>query len=346
MEDQSTYYNDLISKHFSGEATEQEVAELVVWLEADSEHQKIFTQYQKSWELLEQIAIDRKVDVDQEWKNFEKNLRNDNAAKATASHLSVAYRSARKKKLFYRLSTIAAILIILCISSYMVYQYSRNTTQLQISATNANNEGILPDGSHVTLAPGSFLTYPESFDKECRNVKFRGEGYFEISHNPEQPFIIEAGNNVRIEVLGTSFYVNTLRADSLVEIILTTGKVAVYTNDAPDKKTIMAPGDKVLISSQSNKAELTVNTDQNYMAWKSGKLVFSNTRLDEVVRQLNKVYRINTVLTRPELGDCTITATFENQSADAVLHVIEETLSLNITRHGNQVEISGNGCSN
>jgi transmembrane sensor len=139
--------------------------------------------------------------------------------------------------------------------------------------------------------------------------------------------------------------VNTLRPDSLVEVILTSGKVAVYFKDKPEEKTLMAPGDKVLISTQQAPPSKTVNTDLNYMAWKSGKLVFEETPLDEVVRLLNKVYRTEVVLMQPDLGKCTITATFENQTADAVLHVIEETLPINITRKGKQIQISGTACS-
>jgi ferric-dicitrate binding protein FerR (iron transport regulator) len=139
--------------------------------------------------------------------------------------------------------------------------------------------------------------------------------------------------------------VNTNRPDSLVEVILVTGRVALYHKDHPEEKTLMDPGEKVIISKQQNVATKTINTDKNYMAWKSGKLVFEDTPLDEVVRLLNKVYHTEAVLMQPDLAKCTITATFENQTADAVLHVIEETLGLDITRKGNQIQISGKSCS-
>lgn len=337
MNEETTYYNGLIIKHFSGEATEKEMAALSIWLESSPEHQQLFTEYRKSWEFLELVSIERTVDVDKEWAQFEKRI-NQN------SPLQVEYRAPRKK-LYYRMAAIAAILIVLFVSTLLVYRYSATIETMNLVATTENNQGILPDGSQVTLAPGSYLSYPEKFKNETRLVTFRGEGFFEITKDPEQPFIIEAGNNVCIEVLGTSFYVNTNRADSLVEVILVTGQVAVYLKDRPDEKTLMEPGEKVTMASQQHQANKTVNTDKNYMAWKSGKLIFEDTPLDEVIRLMNKVYHTEAILMQADLAKCTITATFENQSADAVFHVIEETLALNIYRKGNQIQISGKGCT-
>jgi len=345
MDPNNTYYNDLIVKYFSGEANEQEMAELNLWLEESPENLKLFTDYRKSWEVLEQLSVYRKLDVNDEWKVFEKTIKGAEADSTITSPLQVEYRASRTKKLVVRFAAIAAILLMLCVSGVIIYRYAATTETITLVATTGNSEGLLPDGSHVTLAPGSSLAYPEKFTKEARIVKFQGEGFFEVSRHPDQPFFIEAGDNVRIEVLGTSFYVNTCNSDSMVEVILTTGKLAVYRKDQPDQKTILAPGEKVIISDKQPRVEKSVNTDVNYMAWKSGKLVFEETPLKEVVRLLNKVYRTDVILEQPEIGNCLITATFENQSADAVLHVIEETLSLTITRNEKQVKISGTGCN-
>lgn len=345
MDPNNTYYNDLIVKYFSGEANEQEMAELNLWLEESPENLKLFTDYRKSWEVLEQLSVYRKVDVNDEWKVFEKTIKGAEADSTITSPLQVEYRASRTKKLVVRFAAIAAIFLVLCVSGVIIYRYTATTETITLVATTGNSEGLLPDGSHVTLAPGSSLAYPETFKKEARIVKFQGEGFFEVSRHPDQPFFIEAGDNVRIEVLGTSFYVNTCNPDSLVEVILTTGKLAVYRKDQPDQKTILSPSEKVIISDKQPRVEKSVNTDVNYMAWKSGKLVFEETPLKEVVRLLNKVYRTDVILEQPEIGNCLITATFENQSADAVLHVIEETLSLTITRNGKQVKISGTGCT-
>lgn len=341
MDHPETYYNDLMTRYFSGEASEPEMETLHQWIRESPEHRQLFDACRKSWEALEQYSIQQKIDVDKEWDRFKAKLPAEDAPLAVEFTLS----RTKDRSLIYRWVAIAAVLLIMAVSGFLIYRYSATVENVSLTASTDNREGKLPDGSQVTLGPGSSLVYPEKFNREQRVVKLKGEGYFEITHNPRQPFIIEAGQKVRIEVLGTSFYVNTCNADSLVEVVLTSGQVAVYRSDDPSQRILLQPGEKALISDQGPFSGKSVNDDINYMAWKSGKLVFENAPLKEVARQLGKVYHLQVRMENPEMGNCTLTATFENQTADAVLHVIEETLALKVTRKGDQITISGSGCT-
>ena len=214
---------------------------------------------------------------------------------------------------------------------------------MQLSAKTDVIERKLPDGTSVTLNTGSTLEYSKEFEKDKRLVKLKGEAYFNVSHDATKPFII-AADDIMVEVLGTKFYVNTNNTNGKVEIILTSGKVAVYHKDKPNERVILEPGEKIELSKNQEESNKTINEDENYLAWKTKKMIFTDEPLAEIVQTLNKVYRSNIQLKNKNIANCKITATFDNQSLDAVLNVIEATVDVKINKTSEKIEISGIGC--
>lgn len=62
----------------------------------------------------------------------------------------------------------------------------------------------LEDGTRVYLNSSSTLKYPVSFTGESRQVFLEGEAYFEVTHNPNKPFIVKT-NDMNILVQGNPF---------------------------------------------------------------------------------------------------------------------------------------------
>ncbi len=149
-----------------------------------------------------------------------------------------------------------------------------------------------------------------------------------------------------MEVLGTSFYVSTDAAKGRVEVILTSGKVAVYHKDKPSECIILEPGEKAEFSKAEGKISKSENDDVNYMAFKTKKLVFSDTPLSEVVLDLNKVYHSNIKIKNNNLANCPVTTTIDADisNLDGALNILNSTLFIKITKTNSGIEISGNGC--
>jgi len=343
MQDDNNYI-DLITKYFSGEATAEEMQLLSDWIKLNGENQKVFEDYQKTWMSIEASKIENEIDVDEEWLKIKSSIKD----KEYADNVPVINLHPEKsisKTYFYRALRIAAVFMMFAISSYVVYYFLKNdqhkTTHLTAQAETL--ESKLPDGTSVTLNAGSDLEYPEKFDNKKRNVTLHGEAYFNVTHDAERPFII-AANEIMIEVLGTSFYVNANAANGNVEVILTSGKVAVYLKNRPNERTILSPGEKAEFSKTDQEISKSENKEENYMAFKTKKLVFSDTRLDEIILTLNNVYHSNIKLKNTNIADCTVSTTFDNQSLDAVLNVLKATLDLKVNKSGSSIELSGNGC--
>ena len=93
----------------------------------------------------------------------------------------------------------AAAAVVLC-----VFLFRSNDQQIQLIASAEVQEFVLPDGSEVTLAPRSRLTYSE---KSPRNTRLEGKAFFEVARDEAVPFEITA-DGAFVRVLGTKFMVD------------------------------------------------------------------------------------------------------------------------------------------
>ena len=92
-----------------------------------------------------------------------------------------------------------------------------------------NSSIRLPDGTMAYLNAGSELMYPTVFGGKTREVVLIGEGYFEVAHNPEQPFVVKI-NGLSVVALGTIFNISAYPSDKIVETMLVQGKVVLRDN--------------------------------------------------------------------------------------------------------------------
>ncbi|MGD0709669.1 MAG: FecR domain-containing protein [Bacteroidales bacterium] len=345
MKNDLTYYVDLITRYFSGEASSEEMVVLSEWIKSSTENQKLFEEYQKTWMALEESRINAEIDVDEEWEKIKPLINSATVSKET-KHIPVIPLHAERTapwNFFYKAVRIAAIFIVIASISFIVYYYLNQSKEKYLVAQTETIESKLPDGTSVTLNAGSTLKYPDKFKGNKRTVALKGEAYFNVTHDETKPFIIEA-NDVRVKVLGTSFYVNTNSSNGQGEVILTSGRVAVYYDNNPDKITILNPGEKAIFSKTEQKIIKTENDEINYMAFKTKDLVFSNTALSDVVKTLNNVYHSNIKLKNTKIASYTLSGNYENLKLDSILKVIQEALPVNISKSsGNVIEISGNG---
>ncbi|MCD4773396.1 MAG: FecR domain-containing protein [Bacteroidales bacterium] len=341
MKNNPTYYLDLITRYFTGETEMNEIAVLIDWVQASPENKNTFEEYRKTWQNLERSKIESQVNIDNEWNELSTKIGLGENAKAKI----IKMHDTEKEKIhfFKSFAGIAAVFVFLVASAYFLNFYFTKNKLQQIVAQTEILENKLPDGTLVTLNSGSSIEFPKKFKGNTREIKLKGEAYFDVSHDKTKAFIISA-NDIRIEVLGTSFYVNTKSGEDKMKVILNTGKVAVYYADNPDSRIIMLPDEKAEIAVANHKIIKSVNADENYMAWKTKEFIFRDHSLKEVVELLNKVYSSNIRLANENLENCRINTSFKGQSLESVLKVLEATLDLEIDYYETVIVISGEGC--
>jgi transmembrane sensor len=344
MNENATYYTNLITRYFSGEITEDELHLLSDWIKTDPEHEELFIQCQKTWNLIEAQKIHSAINTDQEWNALQAIMKVTESETELPLKVISLHQNRKAIKLFLQNTwKVAAAVTILLVSSFFIYYYLSKPANIVVTAESTNIEQLLPDGSVVSLHAGSQIAFPAKFASGTRNVELKGEAYFKVAHDKTKPFIVASGD-ARIEVLGTEFNVNTHTAAGTMQVVLTTGKISVYNKAKPKENLILIPGEKAEFISSQLQIRKSLNTDPNYMAWKTRVLVFDNETLAQVANTLQNVYQTPVKLADPHLSGCRVTASFNNQSLQSVIQVLKETLDLQVKETGNMIELSGNGC--
>ncbi|WPQ62623.1 FecR domain-containing protein [Chitinophaga sancti] len=144
---------------------------------------------------------------------------------------------------------------------------------------------ILPDGSHVWLNAASSLRYPTSFNGKERRVDISGQGYFEVTPNAKQPFIVQV-NNMEVQVLGTTFDIMAYSDEKSVNTTLVQGAVKVN-----DKR--LFPGQQAVMDPSTGQITIHEADVEQVIAWKTGFFEFDNARLSDILRQLSRWYDID-----------------------------------------------------
>ena len=184
----------------------------------------------------------------------------------------------------------------------------------------------LPDGTMAYLNSGSTLTYTIPFDVKERKVALKGEAYFKVSHNPEQPFVVSvADDKMNIKVLGTEFNVQAYNDDDLIQTTLVSGAIDLHYKNSNGEIVgrSVKPSEKVVYDSHSGNVSVkTVNTDYD-TAWMQGRLVFKETPLPEVLKKMTHYYNVTFSVVDPVIQTYNFTGTFDNRQLSQVLDYLK-----------------------
>jgi transmembrane sensor len=200
---------------------------------------------------------------------------------------------------------------------------------------------ILPDGTEVWLNAASSIKYPVAFKGRDRRVTISGEVYFEVASKSWQPFVVET-DQLKLEVLGTSFNVNTYHDEKTIRTTLLTGAVKVTPLPGSVRTTqqqVLVPGQTAVLSKPdgSEGATLTVMETPDadkIIAWKNGLFNFDGLDLYSVMRQLERWYNIDVQYVGKPENVIFKGKMHRNTNLSDVLKVLE-TMDVNFELKGN-----------
>ncbi|HEX6223679.1 MAG TPA: FecR domain-containing protein, partial [Chryseolinea sp.] len=197
----------------------------------------------------------------------------------------------------------------------------------------------LPDGSRVHLNSNSTISYPEKFLGEVREVTLDGEAFFDVTHNPAQPFIVRTAN-ANTRVLGTSF--NVFSGNEITTITLVEGKVNVSTPGG--QTTLLTPNQQATIAKGEGDIETHEVDVEKYVGWKNNTLHFNNITVREAFTIIENWYNVQIDVKTPQLLECTINSKYQNESLENVLNSFRFILKMDFIINGQHVIVSGKGC--
>ena len=244
------------------------------------------------------------------------------------------------------LTRIAAILFIPLLLSSLLYfakQLNRNEETKSISYSEiytpmaAKTKFLLPDSTIVWLNSDSKLIFPTSFTGKTREVSLTGEGYFEVSENPDVPFIVKTAK-INVTALGTSFNVMAYPDDHEVKTTLVSGKVKV---DKISTGTYfnLKPSCQVVLDTNTGKMLVSQVDTRFYTSWKDGKLIFRNEPLEIVVHKLERWFNCTIYIEDSELKNFRYTGNIEMETLRELLELINITTPVKSTYNQETREI-------
>lgn len=229
--------------------------------------------------------------------------------------------------LWRKIIVAATILLFLSVGGYFVYYRTASAPLNQIvlnkaeSSPQLNKFIQLPDGSIVILGKASKLSYPSSFaGKRIREVYLTGHAFFDVKHNPSQPFIVHSGK-VKTTVLGTAFDIISNPGSDQIVVRVIRGKVNVSTESG----TIgdLLPDKKVTYYVKSAHSSFAAVNAKHVMEWTKQDMLLNDVTFEAVCVQLEKRYKIRIDIKGDKLKQqkCTISFTAD-ENLDSFLKTI------------------------
>ncbi|MFY0256233.1 FecR family protein [Chitinophaga sp. 30R24] len=324
MEPSDTYLHELIAKKLSGQCTEPESAVLQQWLDASPENKAEYELLSKIWQHSDHSSPSlRQYNIDAAWDK-------------TNRYISpvISIRTITK----YRQYAAAAVVVLALVTGTWWLLHSGGKKH-ELAANDGKIKSLeLPDKSIVTLRQGARIRYINGYHHDQRIVEVEGEAFFEIANDPAHPFFVKTPNQSVIEVLGTSFTVQTGTDSTAVTVA--SGKVKLSI-EGDTTAIILGSGQRGVWGNGQLYAR--DNNNPNFIAWKTGILQFNDQTLLEILPQLADFYAKDIRVDDQYLETASqqkATISFRNQSCDDVLHELQLLLGFNYKQEGDTIVIS------
>ncbi len=173
----------------------------------------------------------------------------------------------------------AAAVLVLLMAGFFSYRYFNPPLNLVATGPGEMRRVTFADGSQILLNQQSSLRYNS---RHPYTVRLEGEAYFTVQKHGHAPAFTVRCMQGDIQVLGTSFNVNT-QAQQL-KVVLEQGAVQVVPLNRSIAAVKMQPGEMVVMDSISLRRK-RVNT-QWHTAWRNNQLIFTDAPLEEIFTYL------------------------------------------------------------
>jgi len=307
----------LITRYLTGEASQDEIIELQVWLVAAKDNLLYFQQLKNIWDNAEKYIDVNTIDADKGFNLINKRI----GLKFPAPNIWFYWKK------------IAAVLLIPLVIGNLLYFSFRSNNHLAkqepvynelFAAFGTRSALKLSDGTAVWLNSGSSIKYPDRFIGNNRTVFLKGEAYFEVESDIKKPFIVET-SSLSVKATGTKFNVSGYYSDNEAEVTLVSGKVEVHTTD--DNKNVKSSklniNQHLLFNKVNGATSISDEDTYKYFSWKDGKLVFRNEPLSQVVKKISQVFNIDIEIKGKEIQNYSYRATFEDESLTEILKLLK-----------------------
>lgn len=297
----------------SGEMTAQQAREMRVWLEQDLAHRAAYDELEQVWSLAADARSDPHILALRE---------------AELAALRPRRRKRQPRPLAY--AAIAASLMVVVFGSWIAVStglldeigwMTSGETQEFHTGIGQRTTINLDDGSVVTLDTNSAIRTRETGRRRLVELE-QGRAFFRVAKDPARPFIVRADGKT-VTATGTAFDVRT--EPGLFMVTLVDGRVTV---EAPKgqywrgRSTDMTAGWRLVARDDGQWTVSRIDVGKE-IGWLSGRLIFENDRLSDVVAELNRYSAKKVVLRDAEIADAPVVGGFKAGDVSGFVKVVQ-----------------------
>lgn len=194
------------------------------------------------------------------------------------------------------------------------------------------------DGTKVTIGADSNVQVRYS-STERKLLLSGGDLYLDVAKDPMRPFLVIAGTSV-VRALGTQFEVRF--NERTVRVAVIEGQVAVAGSATlgPNRKPVLLKSGQQLVARAGGAIEAPQPIKSNEpAAWRSGRLVFDDATLAEVIEEFNRYHARRLILEDDSLSHIRISAAFSSADSAALIRFLRDQPDIEVTESSRGVRI-------
>jgi transmembrane sensor len=345
----------LLARKLAGEISPEEIGELEELLRKHPDTHLKMQALVESWT---DNSSSNTENTEAAYSRLINNLKGEGYFVTTEEQEHLTGQEAYQSKRFSVRRLLAAFVVLaISLSGIFVWFNSKNKERTSFAATPINTISTkygsrtkveLPDGSVVWLNAGSKLTYDKEFGNSLREVNLTGEGYFDVVHNAEKPFIIHT-SFFDIKDLGTQFNVKCYPEDKTTETSLIEGSVEITVKKRPKDKWILKPDEKLVLLNEAVKKnekreaqniksghiaqepiiaikKLTYLAQDSFSvetAWTYNKLSFEDEAFSEVAKKMSRWFDAEFEFSNKTLEDIHLSGSFITETLEGAMEALK-----------------------
>lgn len=226
-------------------------------------------------------------------------------------------RLSRKKS---RMTIASAILLIIVSGSL---HWLTHYEELITTAIGERHRIVLKDGTTIDMNTDTVLRM-ELLGLTRKITMERGEALFKMGDERFRAFIVYSGNGT-LRDIGTEF--NVARREDKTTVAVLEGAVEVKL-DNPASAMKMLHGGQQLSYSQHEISDISQVDTETVTAWRKNRLIFRDTPLNEVIRQINRYHLRPVGLGDPRLSELTVSGEFNSADRNGLIRALKTLFSL------------------
>ena len=336
-----------LARYFAGECSAEEAEGTRAWLSADVERAHEADRLRDLWAA--SATPEFAADSSAAWQRLNARMQVSEGLSAVSLHETDEHKAPRRfrwerREMSLRGIALVAASVLMIVSAVAVQRREQVLafwrTEVREPDVEKDREFrtargqraviVLADGSRVELGAESVLRV-RPFGAGARVLYLEGLAVFEVVHDTSHAFIVHSGNAIT-EDLGTRFTVRAYPGEGHVQVLVTSGKVALRAIGSPSSTgTLLGPADLGVLDSYGRATVRNGVDSSSYLAWIQDRFVFDNAPLGDVLPEIARWFDVKIDLSDPDIARRRVTMNVPARSLAAVLGAATAPLGLHYT---------------